>query len=40
MPKNNEEELELELTISDDDSEMITRLRKIIEDTSHKLPIE
>lgn len=38
MPKNKEEEFELELIISDDDSEMIARLRKIIIDTSHKLP--
>lgn len=38
MPKNKEEEFELELIISDDDSEMIARLSKIIIDTSHKLP--
>lgn len=38
MPKNKEEEFELELIISDDDSEMIARLRKIIIDTPHKLP--
>ena len=33
MELNKEEELELELIISDEDSEMIARLRKIIKDT-------
>lgn len=40
MPRNKEEEFELTLILSDDDSEMITHLVKIIEDTSHKLPNE
>lgn len=40
MPKNKEEEFELELIISDDDSEMIARLRKIIIDTPHKFPTD
>lgn len=38
MAKSKEEEFELELIISDEDSEMIARLRKIIIDTPHKLP--
>lgn len=38
MLKNNEEEFELELIISEEDSEMIARLKKIITDTSQKLP--
>ena len=40
MLTNKEEEFELELIISDDDSEMIARLRKIISDTPHKLPTD
>lgn len=40
MPKNKEEEFELELTISDNDSEMIARLRKIIIDTPQKRPTD
>ncbi len=40
MEKNNEEEFELELIISDEDSEMIARLRKIIKDTTQELPTD
>lgn len=40
MLKNKEEEIELELIIGDEDSEMIARLKKIIVDTSHKLPTD
>lgn len=38
MEKSNEEELELEITISEEDSEMIVKLKHIIEKSSHKLP--
>jgi hypothetical protein len=30
--------VELELTISENDSEFIAKLKRIIEDSSHKLP--
>lgn len=40
MLKNKEEEFELTIIISDEDSEMIARLRKIIIDTPHKLPTD
>lgn len=40
MQKNKEEEIELEIIIGDNDSEMIARLKKIIENTTHKLPID
>jgi hypothetical protein len=33
------EEIKLELTIDDKNSEMIVKLQRIIESTSHKLPI-
>jgi hypothetical protein len=36
--KKKEEEFELEITISDQDSEMIARLKKIIINTPHKRP--
>jgi len=34
------EELELTITISEENSEMVARLRKIIIDTTHKLPTD
>lgn len=41
MLKNNpKEEVRLELTIGDKDSEMVMKLKRIIETTSHKLPIK
>jgi len=40
MLKNNEEEFELELIISEEDSEMIASLRKIIVDTTQELPTD
>lgn len=33
-----EETIELELLISEEDSELIMKLKRIIESTSHKLP--
>lgn len=39
MSKNSEnEEVIVELTISDTDSEMIVKLMRIIQSSSHKLP--
>jgi len=38
LRNNKQDEFELELTISDEDSEMILKLKRIIESSSHKLP--
>ena len=38
MKNNDTEEDELNLIIGDNDSELIERLKDIIEQTSHKLP--